>query len=42
MVFPLNNSMIDMASNIYPWMDLHPQCGPALKVSVRKVCLLDD
>jgi hypothetical protein len=39
MVFPLNNSMIDMASNIYPRIDLHPQSGPAVSASVRKICL---
>ena len=39
MVFPLNNSMIDMAPNFYPRIDLHPQSGPAVTGSVRKICL---
>jgi hypothetical protein len=38
-VFPLNNSMIELASNIYPRIDLHPQSGPAVSTSVRKICL---
>ena len=39
MVFPLNNTMIDMAPNIYPRIDLHPQSGPAVTQVVRKICL---
>jgi hypothetical protein len=39
LVFPLNNNLIDMAGNLYPRLDLHPQCGPALKAVVRKICL---
>ena len=39
MVFPLNNSMIDMAPNIYPRIDLHPQSGPAVSAAVRRICL---
>lgn len=39
MVFPLNNSMIDMAPNLYPRIDLHPQSGPAVTATVRKICL---
>jgi hypothetical protein len=39
MVFPLNNTMIDMAPNIYPRIDLHPQSGPAVTATVRKICL---
>jgi hypothetical protein len=39
MVFPLNNSMIDMAPDIYPRIDLHPRSGPAVTASVRKICL---
>ena len=39
MVFPLNNSMIDMAPDIYPRIDLHPRSGPAVSASVRKICL---
>ena len=39
MVFPLNNTMIDMAPNIYPRIDLHPQSGPAVTQVVRTICL---
>jgi hypothetical protein len=39
MVFPLNNTMIDMAPNIFPRIDLHPQSGPAVTATVRKICL---
>jgi hypothetical protein len=39
MVFPLNNTMIDMAPNIYPRIDLHLQSGPAVSETVRKICL---
>ena len=39
LVFPLNNNLIDMAGNLYPRLDLHPQCGPAVKAVVRKICL---
>jgi hypothetical protein len=39
MVFPLNNTMIDMAPNIYPRIDLHPLSGPAVTEVVRKICL---
>lgn len=38
-VFPLNNSMLDMAPNLYPRIDLHPQSGPAVTAAVRKICL---
>jgi hypothetical protein len=39
MVFPLNNSMIDMAPTLYPRVDLHPQSGPAMSSTVRRICL---
>ena len=39
MIFPLNNSMIDMAADIYPRIDLHPQSGPSVSAAVRKICL---
>jgi hypothetical protein len=39
MVFPLNNTMIDMAPEIYPRIDLHAQSGPAVTQTVRKICL---
>ncbi len=39
MVFPLNNSMIDMAPEIYPRIDLHPRSGPAVTQTVRRLCL---
>ncbi len=39
MVFPLNNSMIDMAPSLYPRIDLHPQSGPAMRATVRRICL---
>jgi hypothetical protein len=39
MVFPLNNSMIDMAPDIYPRIDLHLRSGPAVTATVRKICL---
>jgi hypothetical protein len=39
MAFPLNNTMIDMAPNIYPRIDLHLQSGPAVTETVRKICL---
>ena len=35
----LNNSMIDMAPEIYPRIDLHAQSGPAVSAAVRKICL---
>ena len=38
-IFPLNNSMIDMAPEIYPRIDLHAQSGPAVSAAVRKICL---
>jgi hypothetical protein len=39
MVFPLNNSMIDMVPTLYPRIDLHPQSGPAMSATVRRICL---
>jgi hypothetical protein len=39
MIFPLNNSMIDRAPDIYARIDLHPQSGPAVSATVKKICL---
>src|SRR5947207_14776782 len=39
MVFPLNNSMSDRSPEIDPRIDLHPQSGPAVSATVRKISL---
>ena len=38
-IMNLNNNMLDVAGDVYPRIDKHPQSGPEVSKVVKKICV---